>query len=326
MVDAAGTLLLDEAARDWSDAMLAAVGVSRAAMPCLLEGNAPSGTVSGTLAASLGFGRPPLVAAGAGDSAAGAVGIGAVEEGDSFISLGTSAQIFVGRDRYAPKPATLIHAFAHAVPGRWFEQAALLNGAGCLDWVARLLGERDVGALLRRLEARFNGPSPVIFLPYLAGERTPLNDPDARGVFAGLDYATGPDDLALAVLEGVALSLVDGERAFGEERRDPVAIIGGGARSRFWAKLIASALARPLWPSSVAAAGPAFGAARLARLALTGEAVASICIKPAPGEIVQPDGALHAAYAERFPTFQKLYRSLRQARGATAGQPPAAKP
>lgn len=157
MADAAGTLLLDERSRDWSEPILAAVGLSREQAPRLLEGNAPSGMLRREIASAWGLPHPVVVAAGGGDSAAGAIGIGAFAEGDSFISLGTSAQIFVARDRYAPKPATLIHAFAHALPGRWFEQAALLNGASCLEWVARLIGEADVTLLLARVEARFKG-------------------------------------------------------------------------------------------------------------------------------------------------------------------------
>jgi xylulokinase len=326
MTDAAGTLMFDEAARDWSGPILAAVGVSREQMPRLLEGNAPSGTLRPQVAAAWGLAHSVVVAAGGGDSAAGAVGIGAINEGDSFISLGTSAQIFVAHDRYQPKPGTLIHTFAHALPRRWFEQAALLNGAGCLDWIVRLLGETNVAALLARVEANFKGPSRVLFLPYLSGERTPLNDPEARGAFAGLEYATSPLDLVQAVLEGVAFSLIDGQRAFGDSPGSAIPMIGGGARSRFWMKLIASALGRPLLRLAVADNGPAFGAARLARLALTGEPVEAVCTKPPVEEIVEPNAALHVAYAARFEDFRALYRSLKKARGATAGRRPAATP
>ncbi|MCR4281548.1 MAG: xylulokinase, partial [Bauldia sp.] len=326
MVDAAGTLLLDEAARDWSEPLLAAAGVRREQLPRLLEGNMPSGMLRPEIASRWGIGRPVVVAAGAGDVAAGAVGIGAIEDGDGFISLGTSAQIFVARDRYRPKPAALIHAFAHALPDRWFEMAALLNGAGCLDWIARLFGANDTAALLQRAEAAFDGPSPVLFLPYLAGERTPHNDPEARGVFANLDYAISADDLVQAVLEGVAFSLIDGFNSFGEviEPESILPIGGGGARSRFWTKLIASALGRPLHRIVFGDNGAALGAARLARLALTGEKPSDVCTKPAVEETIDPDAALHACYQERLPAFRALYRSLRQAREATAGRRPAA--
>ncbi len=150
MCDAAGTLLFDERVRDWSKLMLDACGIRRGMLPRLLEGSAVSGTVRQEIRRAWGFERPVVVAAGAGDAAAGAVGIGAIEDGDSFISLGTSAQYFVTRDRYAPKPETLIHAFAHALPGRWFEMAAMLNGATCLTWIAEILGSADIRGAARR--------------------------------------------------------------------------------------------------------------------------------------------------------------------------------
>jgi xylulokinase len=324
MVDAAGTLLLDEAARDWSDRIVAATGLNREQLPRLLEGSAPSGMLRAEIAAEWGIRHPVVVAAGAGDVAAGAVGIGATADGDAFISLGTSAQIFVARDRYRPKPGTLIHAFAHALPGRWFEMAALLNGAGCLDWVARLFGA-DPSALIARVEATFSGPSPLTFLPYLAGERTPLNDPDARGVFANLEYATGPNDLVQAVLEGVAFSLAEGFNAFREViDAESIPLIGGGGRNRFWIRLVASVVGRPLERLAVTDNAAAFGAARLARLALTGEAARAVCTKPPVEETIAPDPDLHARYTERLPAFRALYRSLRQAREATADRRPAA--
>ncbi len=315
MADAAGTLLLDEAARDWSDPVLAAVGLSRLRLPRLCEGNEPAGMVRPEIADGWGLARTVVVAAGAGDAAAGAVGIGAIEDGDGFLSLGTSAQIFRTRAVYEPKPERLIHAFAHALPNRWFEMAALLNGAACLDWVARLLGETDVAGLLARVEARGDQLSPVTFLPYLAGERTPLGDVDARGALADLSYATGGEDLVRAVLDGVVMALMDGQLAFGDGLGGrPIPIVGGGARSRFWTKLIASGLDRPLQRVASGEIGPAFGAARLARLAVTGEDVADVCAKPAVLETVSPDPALAAAYARRLAKLRDLYRELKAVR------------
>jgi xylulokinase len=181
-----------------------------------------------------------------------------------------------------------------------------------------------MGALLGRVEANFRGPSPVMFLPYLSGERTPLNDPDARGVFAYLENATGPLDLVQAVLEGVAFSLIDGQLAFGDGLRGDMPMIGGGARSRFWMRMIASALGCPLQRVAHADAGPAFGAARLARLGLTRETPEAVCIKPRVEETIEPNPALNRAYKERFQTFRALYRSIRRVREATADPHPAA--
>jgi xylulokinase len=324
MSDAAGTLLLNEMERAWYGPGVAVSGLSQDQLPQLLEGPAISGTLLPSIQSAWGINCAVPVAAGAGDVAAGAIGIGAIEDGDSFISLGTSAQYFVTRSRYEPKPETLIHAFAHALPERWFEMAAMLNGAGTLDWIARMLGEAKIGELLQRVEARFRGPSPVIFLPYLSGERTPHNDPDARGGFFGLEASTDRLDLVQAVLDGGAFSFMDAQLALGAAGRSaaPVAAIGGGARSRFWLRLIASALGVPVLASAGADKGPAFGAARLARMALTGEPAATVCAKPETVEEIAPDPRLHDAYAERFVTYRRLYANLRRARAAMADRRP----
>ncbi len=317
MADAAGTLLLDEAHREWSRPIVAATGIERSALPRLLEGPAWSGMVRPEVLAEWGISHQVVVAAGAGDVAAAAIGVGAINEGDAFVSLGTSAQIFVARERFQPRPDVLLHSFAHGLPGRWFDMVALLNGAACLEWVSRLLGESDIGKLVSRVEAQFEGPSPVLFLPYLAGERTPLNDPDARAAFAGLDQETGAVGLVQAVLEGVALALKDASAAFGGDfDGSPIAMIGGGARSGLWLKLVASALGRPLLRLEGAEVGPAFGAARLARVAATGEAVAEVCTQPTIAEIVDPDPALESAYAARLDRFRALYGSLKRLRSS----------
>ncbi len=325
MADAAGTLMLDEAARTWAPEVVAASGIDEDALPKLLEGPSWSGMMRPEVLADWGIGHQVVVAAGAGDVAAGAIGIGAINDGDQFVSLGTSAQVFIARDRYHPKPGTLIHAFAHGIPKRWFEMAALLNGASCLDWLARILGENDVAALLDRVAPRFNGPSPVIFLPYLAGERSPLNDPEARGVFAGLDQASDTDDLVLAVVDGVALALRDAASEFGADfDGGPIAMIGGGARGDLWMRVVANALGRPLLRLAGGDRGPAFGAARLGRIAATGETVAAVCSQPAIVEIVDPDPSVVDRYEARLDRFRVLYRSLkatRTSRSATVDQP-----
>ena len=259
-----------------------------------------------------GIDGPAVVAAGAGDAAAAAIGIGAVEDGDAFISLGTSAQFFVTDARYRPKPEALLHAFAHALPARWFRMAAMLNGATCLDFVARTVGD-DIGALLDKVEAHYRGPSRILFLPYLSGERTPHNDPFARGVFAGLDLDARSSDLMQAALEGVAFSLLEARQLIEDAgvRLDKIGAVGGGARSRFWMQVIAHVLGLPVVRYRGSGTGPAFGAARLARLALTGEEPKAVCFKPPVLDVLEPDPALTAAYAERFKAFGRLYQALR---------------
>jgi xylulokinase len=191
--------------------------------------------------------------------------------------------------------------------------AAMLNGASCLAWTAGLVGAADLDALLKRTEAAYRGPSRLLFLPYLSGERTPHNDPAARGVFFGLEPASGPLDLIQATLEGVAFSVLDAQEALeaAGQRFGAVATVGGGARSRFWMQLLAHVLGRPLTRYAGSETGPAFGAARLARLALTGELPQAVCSKPPTLDVFEPDPALHAAYRDRFEAFRSLYEALK---------------
>jgi xylulokinase len=168
-----------------------------------------------------------------------------------------------------------------------------------------------------------------MFLPYLSGERTPLNDPEARGAFANLDLATGAGDLVQAVLDGVAVAIKDAALAFGAAAdAGPVAIIGGGARSALWTKLVASALDRPLLRLA-GVSGPAYGAARLARMAASGEPIATVCVEPPIVDVVDPEPALVRAYAERLDRTHALYASLRRTRSprpAAADRRPSVRP
>src|SRR5580698_3357020 len=182
MSDASGTGWLDVARRDWSDPMLAATGLSRANMPLLVEGNAVSGQLSSQAAELLGMNRVP-VAGGAGDNAASAVGMGIIAPGQAFLSLGTSGVLFAVTDRFRPNPERAAHAFCHALPGRWHQMAVLLSAASALDWIAQLLGARDLVQLVAAAQARGLRRESPYFLPYLSGERTPHNNPHARGVF-----------------------------------------------------------------------------------------------------------------------------------------------
>ena len=311
MSDAAGTWWLDQGARDWSDAALAATGLDRSQMPALIEGSARSGALRQEVAARWGLTGPVVVAGGAGDAAAGGIGLGAIEEGAAFVSLGTSGQLFVTTSRFKPAPETLIHAFCHALPGRWFQMAAMLNGASCLAWAAGLLG-RDIDLLVGEAEAGFGGPSDLLFLPYLTGERTPHNDPHARGVLFGLTPDTAGPGLVQAVLEGVAFSFADAAACLGAAGTPltRAGVVGGGARSRFWIRILAAVLAIPLVRYEGGDKGPAFGAARLARLAVTGESPEAVCTPPRILEVVEPDPGLVDAYRSRVEAFRRLYRAL----------------
>ena len=313
MSDASGTLWLDVARRRWSAEMLAASGLEQRAMPRLVEGCEASGRLRASIAAAWGMRRDVLVAGGAGDNAAGAVGVGAIHAGDALLSLGTSGVVFVAGDRFAPAPDSGVHAFCHCLPHAWHQMAVILSAASCLTWVTGLTGAANETALLAEVEQADRDPR-LLFLPYLSGERTPHNDPDAAGVFFGLTHATTRADLARAVLEGVAFALADGHDALRVSGTaiETVSVIGGGARSTLWGRILASALDRPLAYRGSGETGPAFGAARLARLAVTGEDPATVCVAPAVAAVLQPDAALRDRYAARRPLFQSLYRQLRE--------------
>ena len=311
--DAAGTWLLDQARRSWSARAIAAIGIDPALLPPIIEGSRPTGIVRPAIAARFGLRPGVVVAAGGGDTMVGGVGIGAVAEGQAFVGLSTSAQLFVAAAAHRPAPTQLVHAFCHAVPGRWCQMAAMLNGAGVLAAIAHLLGDADIPTLLAEAEARFAGPGRLLVLPYLSGERTPHDDPHARGVVFGLTPDTTRADLVLAALEGVAFTFADARDALaaGGTRIANAGIVGGGARSLFWTRLIASVLGVPLRVYAGGARGPAFGAARLARLALGADDPALVLAEPPVQRIVAPEPALADAYAPRIAAFRRLYAALR---------------
>ncbi len=315
MSDASGTLWLDVGARRWYEPMLAASELDVSAMPALFEGSQPTGMLRRELCAEWGIDGPVPIAGGAGDQAAGAVGIGVVSAGQSFLSLGTSGVYFVAGDAYAPNPDGGVHALCHCLPDTWHVMSAILSGASSLAWVTQATGAASEAELLAEIEASDPGASKLIFLPYLSGERTPHNDPHAKGVFFGLTHASTRADLGRAVLEGVALALADGQDALlaANSRIDQVSVIGGGARSRYWGRILASTLNRPLAYPEGGEVGPAFGAARLARLAAGSEPVADVCLAPAVDQVLEPDPAIAERQAARRPLYQRLYRDLREA-------------
>ncbi len=313
MSDAAGTLWLDVGSRRWSAEMLAATRLGVEAMPRLVEGSQVSARLRDAVADELGLARGVVVAGGAGDNAAGAVGVGVIRPGDAFLSLGTSGVYFVAGARFAPNPERAVHAFCHCLPATWHQMAVSLSAASCLSWLSGAAGAADEAALLREVEAQDRDPG-VLFLPYLSGERTPHDDAHARGVFFGLSHDTTRADLGRAVLEGVAFAFADGQDALAEAGSAiaRVSVIGGGARSRYWGRILASVLGRPLDYRAGGEVGPAFGAARLARLAHTGERPEDVCTVPPLLESVPPDAALASGLNARLARWRRLYRDLRE--------------
>ncbi|MBN2630319.1 MAG: xylulokinase [Rhodobacteraceae bacterium] len=295
MSDAAGTSWLDTGARDWSDDLLAATGLARAQMPALVEGSAPSGVLRDALAARWGLPRGVVIAGGGGDNAASGVGVGVVRAGEAFVSLGTSGVLFAANDGYQPAPATAVHTFCHALPNTWHQMGVILACTDALNWYARLVGA-DAARLTGEL-GPLQAPGKTQFLPYLGGERTPLNSAAIRGAFTGLDHATDRAAGTRAVLEGVTFALRDCRDALAATgtRLDNLLAVGGGSRSDYWLRAIATALDCPVQVPVAGDFGGAFGAARLALMAVTG-AGAEVASLPGIARVIEPDAALTDAF------------------------------
>ncbi len=313
MSDASGTLWLDVARRGWSEPMLTACGLDLSHMPRLVEGSEPSGTLLPALARQWGLPHPVMVAGGGGDNAASAVGIGAVKPGQGFVSLGTSGVVFLVSDRYQPAPELAVHAFAHALPGRWHQMSVMLSAASAFGWVTQLTGSANEAHLSQQVAAlplsrRAEAP---VFLPYLSGERTPHNNPNASGVFIGLRSEHTAIDLGYAVMEGVSFGLMDGLRAMGQvsPSTQPLTLVGGGARSDAWAQLLASALGCPLLRCEGAHTAAALGAARLAWLA-DGGSEEQVCQNLTTERSFDPAPSTAQVLSERYPRYRALYPAL----------------
>jgi xylulokinase len=254
-----------------------------------------------------------VVAGGAGDNAASAIGLGAIAPGDAFLSLGTSGVLFRVTERFAPAPRSAVHAFCHALPGLWHQMGVMLSAAASLAWLARILATPD-SELLASLGAAVERPSPVQFVPYLDGERTPHNDATAAGAFVRLRSATGRDDIVQAVLEGVAYAARDNLAALGGSSAAiaEVDLVGGGSRSALWAQIIADVLGIPVHRVEEGEVGAALGAARLGRLAATGEDPAKVCTRPRRLASFAPRASAVAAYDEAYHQWRKLYPALKE--------------
>ncbi len=304
--DASGTLLLDVAGRRWSDEVLDGLELAAGLLPELLEGPERAGEH---------YGIP--VAAGAGDQAAGAIGVGVTRPGPLSVVLGTSGVVFAADERYRPDPAGRLHAFCHAIPDRWHVMGVMLSAAGSLAWARDALAPgTGFDTLLAGAQKWPPGVEGLTFLPYLNGERSPHADPDARGAFVGLSLRHDRDALLRAVLEGVAFGLRDGLdliRALGIQATEG-RLTGGGARSELWTRILASVLELPLTRVAVNE-GAAFGAALLGGVAacVWPDVDAATAATVRTGATVEPVEAWIAPYREAAQRFRGLYPALRDA-------------
>ncbi|MBD8066421.1 xylulokinase [Devosia sp. PTR5] len=315
MSDAAGTLWLDVAKRDWSDELLGVTGLTREHMPRLVEGSAVSAQLKDEYVARWGMSGPVVVAGGAGDNAAAACGIGAIRPGEGFVSLGTSGVLFVSNEKFSPNTAGAVHAFCHAIPSTWHQMGVILSATDSLNWLARITGKKQA-ELSGEAEAEFRGPGEAIFLPYLSGERTPHNNAGARGSFTGLSQSTDTAQMAQAVMEGVTFAMRDCQRVLADAGTtiNRLLAVGGGSRSALWLRMLATNLDMEIALPEDGDFGGALGAARLALCAAEGADPAQVMTMPPIKTTIAPDKTLSAAYSDQYARYRALYPAIEEAR------------
>ncbi|MDP5356305.1 MAG: xylulokinase [Paracoccaceae bacterium] len=303
MSDAAGTSWLDTGKRDWSDDCLQATGLTRAQMPRLVEGAEVSGQLRDVLAERWRLPKSVIVAGGGGDNAAAAVGVGVVRAGEALVSLGTSGVLFAANDRYQPAAETAVHSFCHAVPNTWHQMGVILSATDALNWYGNFVGQE--AQMLTQELGVLKAPTKTAFLPYLGGERTPLNSALVRGAFVGLEHATDRAAGTRAVLEGVTYALLDCKNALAATgtKLDSLIAVGGGANSTYWLSAIATALDIAVKVPEQGDFGAAYGAARLAIMADTGQG-SEIATEPPISAVIEPVYELTQAYAAGYDRFR----------------------
>ena len=312
--DASGMLLLDVAHKRWSKEMLDLCGITEAQMPALFESYETVGTLKPEIAQLLGFPQDVKVCAGAGDNAAAAVGTGVVGDGGCNISLGTSGTVFISSKKFGVDVSNALHAFAHA-DGGYHLMGCMLSAASCNKWLMDdILRTKDYAGEQAPITDEKLGTNHVYFLPYLMGERSPINDTNARGTFIGMSMDTSRADMTQAVLEGVAFAIRDSvevAKSLGIPLTSSM-LCGGGAKSPLWRRILANVLNMPLTiPASEQ--GPGMGGAMLAMVACGAYgSVAEACAKLVTvSETVAPDPEIAARYEARYRQFRLIYPALK---------------
>lgn len=320
---AAGTQLFNIAARDWSDEVLKALDIDLSFMPQTFEGTEITGKLSAEAGKLLGLPAGIPVVGGGGDQAAQGVGVGAVEEGIVALTLGTSGVVFAASNTPAIQPEGRLHAFCHALPGKWHMMGVMLSAAGSLRWHRDTVApEKSFETLLQNVGAIRPGSEGLLYLPYLTGERTPHPDPFARGAFVGLTVRHTPDHLTRAVLEGVGFGLRDSFTLIegsGLKTAQQVRISGGGAKSPLWRQILADIMGAELVTVNTAE-GAAYGTALLAGVGTgiwsSAETACNEVIKITGS--TQPDEAASEVYDTYYRLYRELYPALKPANDALA--------
>lgn len=316
--DASGTLLLDVKKRNWSDRTLDLLDLDRSLLPEVVESIEVAGEVTTEVAGQTGLPAGTPVVAGAGDQAAGAVGTGNVAPGTVTIAIGTSGVVFATSDSYLADPQGRLHAFCHASPGLWHTMGVMLSAGGSLQWLRGVLSTEGSIVSYSELVAAARlvptGSEGLLFHPYLCGERTPINDPQAKGLFFGLTQRHGRGHLVRAVMEGVVYGILDCYRLM-EQRGMPIKNIlmtGGAAKEDLWCQLVADAVGLPVRTVRIDE-GPAFGAALLAGVGVgLFKDVASACRAAVRiDRTYEPDPDHHRLLESGLIKYKKLYKAVK---------------
>lgn len=315
MSDASGTSWLNVSKRAWSTELLDKTEMSIEQMPRLTEGTDASGTLKNELQNAWEMGKV-IVAGGAGDQPAAAIGLGAVAEGSTFASLGTSGVLLSTNDAYRPKQETAVHAFCHALPNVWYQMGVILSATDALNWWAGV-NQMSAKNLTDELGTERRPQTDLLFLPYLSGERTPHNDAEIRGAFTGLEHNHTRKDMTQAVLEGVAFALRDNQEAILSTGTtiSKVMAVGGGSASDYWLSMMSDVLNRPVQLPVGSELGSAFGAARLGIAASETVSHESIMTAPSVAQTFEPDTSRAAGLDAKYQQFRKLYPALKSMRG-----------
>ena len=308
MSDASGTLWLDIAGRCWSDTLLEACGLSIEQMPKLVEGSQLGGYLRTSLCQKWGIRQPVIIAGGAGDNAAAAIGLGITQPEQSFLSLGTSGVVFSVTDSFVQQADKAAHAFCHALPDSWHQMGVILSATDSLNWLSETLGQH-VPELLAQMNTEDSAKSLPLFHPYLGGERTPHNNPNAKGGFFGLSRTDDAGDMTRAILQGVAFAIADARDTLdiADKPASQMIATGGGANNTYWLTLIASLTNCPIGVPKHANTGAALGAARLGMMA-DGMHIEQVCYAPEMAQIIKPDVRLAQALSNARKTSKNIYQ------------------
>ena len=313
MSDASGTLWLDVKKRKWSDTMLSACGLKESNMAKLYEGTECTGYLLPSIQKIFGIKRPVKVIAGASDNAAGALSIGSYLPGQAMISLGTSGVYFSPISLVTTNTKKGLHTFCHAIKEKWHQMGVILSAGSALSWWSSVC-EKDKKNFFGVLSQKHNTKYVPVFLPYLSGERTPYNDPFAKACFIGMTHNTTGIEMIQSVLEGVAFAIADCEDTITETRTkiNNISVIGGGAKSLYWGKIIASVLDRDLLYHENFSIGPMFGAARLALYEDNKLSLEEVFTQPKVSTVIKPDPELQPQLIQRRSLYHQSYKNLKE--------------